>query len=154
MIEIFDGPFAFLSNFYPTKAAFEGVIYRTSEHAFQAAKSTDENVREMIRNCDTPGRAKILGNKIQLRPDWNEIKVDIMYQIVKDKFNRNPDLAALLLKTEDATLVEGNSWHDNIWGVCFCPGCRKKTGYNHLGRILMRVRKELKGGNDNGTHSD
>jgi predicted NAD-dependent protein-ADP-ribosyltransferase YbiA (DUF1768 family) len=56
---------------------------------------------------------------------------------VKDKFSRNPELRVKLLNTGDLQLVEGNYWGDTFWGVC------NGKGENHLGKILMRVRKEL-----------
>lgn len=67
-----------------------------------------------------------------------------MYSIVKDKFSRNTNLKKLLLDTKDAYLIEGNWWHDNYWGDCYCPKCSKTLGKNMLGTILMRVREELK----------
>ena len=60
-----------------------------------------------------------------------------MYEIVKDKFSRNPELRVKLLNTGDIELIEGNYWGDTFWGVC------NGKGENHLGKILMRVRKEL-----------
>lgn len=82
--------------------------------------------------------AKKLGKLVTIRPDWDEIKVEVMYEIVKAKFHYNPDLREMLLATEDAELIEGNWWGDTFWGVC------KGQGLNNLGKILMRVRDEYK----------
>jgi ribA/ribD-fused uncharacterized protein len=81
--------------------------------------------------------AKSIGKKMQVRKDWDEKKLDFMLYGVREKF-KDPGLAELLLSTEDFSLVEGNDWNDKFWGVC------QGKGLNHLGRILMRVRKEIR----------
>lgn len=48
-----------------------------------------------------------------------------------------------LLETGDAELIEGNYWHDNTWGQCYCPRCKNKIGENHLGKLLMKIRESL-----------
>jgi len=60
-----------------------------------------------------------------------------MLDLVRKKFE-NPLLRAMLLATEDAVLVEGNTWNDTFWGVC------RGRGENWLGRILMQVREECR----------
>ena len=72
-----------------------------------------------------------------LRKDWEQVKDDIMYEVVRAKFIQHPILAQQLLDTRDAELIEGNNWGDTYWGVC------NGYGKNMLGRILMRVRDEL-----------
>lgn len=140
-IDCFDGEFAFLSNFYPAEVEFEGLRYPTSEHAFQAAKTLDQKIRrEFITECETPGKAKRKGNKLCLRPDWENIKLDIMTTIVRNKFYTNPELAEKLQATGDAILIEGTTWHDTFWGIDLKTG----EGENHLGQILMKIRDELK----------
>ena len=88
-----------------------------------------------------PIASKKLGRRVQLRPDWEEVKVGIMEEIVRAKFTQNEDLKQRLLATGDLVLEEGNSWHDTFWGV----DARSRKGKNHLGRILMQVRQELRG---------
>ena len=73
-----------------------------------------------------------------MRSDWEDVKFDVMYDIVKAKFTQNEDLKRKLLDTEGYYLEEGNNWGDKIWGVV------NGVGENHLGKILMRVRNELK----------
>lgn len=84
------------------------------------------------------GEAKKLGRTVVLRPDWNEVKVSIMRNVLALKFRQNPDLREKLLATGEAELIEGNHWKDTFWGVC------NGVGENWLGKLLMELREELK----------
>lgn len=139
-ITSFRNEYAFLSNFYAVPVDLDDKTYPTLEHAFQAAKTLDDRERFNIYQASTPGRAKRLGRRVTLRQDWNEIRYDIMYDLVYNKFIDHEMMVALL-NTGDADIIEGNSWHDNYWGVCMCGRCN--TGINQLGNILMDVREEL-----------
>lgn len=138
----FMGDHRFLSNFYAADLVWQNILWPTSEHAFQAAKTLDWQSRINIANLPTPGQAKRAGKTLTLRPDWDDIKYDIMHDIVRCKFIQNLDLAQALLATGDAHLEEGNSWNDRIWGVC---PVGSGNGKNWLGKILMDVRAELRG---------
>lgn len=127
----------FLSNFYRSTISFEGKLYPTVEHAYQAAKSLDHDVREFIRLSKTPADAKRLGQGVLVRPDWNEVKVDIMRKLVREKFE-NPFLRPLLLSTGDAELILNNNWNDKFWGIC------RGVGENWLGKILCEERERIK----------
>lgn len=138
-IDKFEGEFHFLSNFYPAYLLYEGVVWPTSEHAYQAMKTDDENQRLNMAMLDTPAEAKRYGRSVAMRRDWDTVKVDIMEEIVRCKFTQNENLKEMLLATEDLELVEGNTWNDTFWGVC------NGKGENNLGKVLMRIREELKG---------
>jgi len=136
MIDKFDGTeFRFLSNFYPSKVVLDDIEFPTVEHAFQAAKTLDIEERLTIKEASTPGVAKIMGRHVALRLDWEEIKIDVMEALVRQKFN-DPALREKLLATGDQILVEGNTWHDSFWGVY------NGIGANNLGKILMKIRNE------------
>lgn len=137
MIDSFRNEYYFLSNFYNSHVEYNGLVYTNNEAAFQAQKCP-ERAREFTGLA--PNDAKRLGRQVKLRPDWEEVKLDIMTDIVRSKFNRrqHPVLCRRLLETGDEELVEGNYWNDYYWGVC------KGHGENHLGKILMQVREELK----------
>ena len=137
-IDRFTGDYDFLSNFHPSPIEVDGVTYPTVEHAFQAAKTSIPEEKQAVAAATTPGSAKRLGRKVQLRPDWEEVKVGIMEDLVRLKFTTHADLRAQLLATGDAELVEGNNWNDRFWGVC------KGSGQNHLGKLLMKIRAELR----------
>lgn len=134
MIGEFQGQYRWLSNFWPLRGGW------TLEHWFQRGKATCQEDVDYIMAAPRPGIAKRRGREIECRRDWDEVKDDLMLRLVRRKF-MDPELAGKLLATGDQELVEGNSWHDNYWGVCHC-GCGK--GENRLGKILMRVRDELK----------
>lgn len=137
----FKGSYRFLSNFWPAKVRYEGVDYPTVEHAYQAAKTLDLEVRKQFAGLEPPSGAKRLGRKLEIRPDWDRIKLLVMEDLVRQKF-QHPELRDLLLATESRELQEGNTWGDRFWGI-FPPVIG--YGENHLGKILMRVRAELQG---------
>ena len=135
-IDSFNGQYRFLSNFAACKVTYEGLEYKSTEHAYQAAKTLNAEARRKIREAKSPGEAKRLGKTVYLRPDWEEIKFEIMENLLRQKFNQ-PDFKRALLNTGNIELIEGNTWGDTIWGVC------KGKGQNHLGKLLMKVRKDL-----------
>jgi len=143
MIDCFDGKYAFLSNFYNCPVTYNGLTYQNNEAAFQAQKTLDENARKEFTNLQ-PNLAKRKGRRVSLRPDWEEVKDDIMYGICLQKFvySKDMDLFKLLQNTNDEEIVEGNYWHDNYWGNCTCDRCKKIEGKNKLGKVLMLIRRE------------
>lgn len=138
-IESFRGRHDFLSNFHANPITFDGITYPTAEHAFQAQKTHDQEARGRIATLATPGKAKYAGKRVTLRPDWEQVKREVMEAILRVKFAPGTALAAELIATGDATLIEGNTWNDRYWGVC------RGTGQNHLGLILMAIREDLRG---------
>jgi len=136
-IESFSGVFHFLSNFHRAPMMYKGIAYPTSEHAYQAAKSLNDNTRMNVSILGTPSEAKKYGKTVQLRADWDDVKLDVMAEIVRAKFMQNPSLKEKLLATEDIILEEGNAWGDTYWGMC------KGKGENHLGKTLMNLRESL-----------
>ena len=137
VINEFRGKYYFLSNFYTANVEYKGIKYLNNESAFQSCKLKDIEKRKSFSHLN-PSEAKRKGRRVQLRNDWEEVKYDIMLDIVRAKFTQNEDLKIKLLETGDAYLEEGNTWGDRIWGVC------DGRGKNWLGKILMQVREELK----------
>ena len=138
MISSFRDEYFFLSNFYPVEIKLDGIVYPNAETAFQAQKTLDVEERRKFSMLKNPVQAKRLGRKVKLRDDWEEVKLDIMTEIVSQKFLQHPHLIEMLLQTGDEELVEGNKWGDRFWGVC------KGKGKNHLGKILMKIRDTYK----------
>ena len=135
VIDKFEGAFFFLSNFYPTPVTYQGFRFDNTEAAFQAAKCP----YRMAEFCGlNPSEAKRLGRRVHLREDWEEVKDQVMYEVCFAKFSQEKSLKSALLQTGDAELIEGNTWGDRVWGVC------DGVGENRLGKILMRIRDELR----------
>jgi hypothetical protein len=135
-----EGPNRFLSNFYPARVEFEGLIYPSSEHAYQSAKTLDLRLREIFTLKDmTAAQSKRLGRAIKSRSDWETDKERVMLACLVSKFS-DPQLQGLLLATGEQQLVEGNTWNDTYWGVC------RGVGRNRLGELLMQVRAMYKNG--------
>lgn len=162
MIEEFRGEYRFLSNFWPAIVFFEGTEYDCLEKAYVAAKFDKDlilevktdfgqqpvHVRGHIAKIDTAGKVKRFGRKHEkhLRSDWGLVKLDIMRQLVSEKFSEiNLELAKKLMATGDQHIQEGNTWGDTYWGIV--TGGRQKNliglGSNHLGKLLMARRTEL-----------
>lgn len=155
MISSFRGKYHFCSNFYPlpNPIIWETVPFPTSEHLFVAYKTMSLVDRIWISTLPTPQAAKAAGGKygykgrkIQLRSDWEHvynsapIKVHIMRMVLLFKYQSNPILIQWLCATHPKQLIEGNRWHDNIWGNCTCSRCAHIPGQNLLGRLHMEHR--------------
>ncbi len=130
------------SNFAPSPIRLAGRVWPTVEHYFQAQKFKERALQERVRRANSPMLAARLGRdrKLPLRRDWEAVKVNIMTDAVLEKFTQHPDLAALLLSTGDARLVEHTD-SDAFWG-----DGGDGSGANMLGRILMTVRGRLAAG--------
>lgn len=129
----FRNEYSFLSNMYECSIIYKGITYKCVESAFQAQKDLSR-VNEFAKLSGV--EAKYLGRKVSLRPDWNEVKVNIMYNIVRNKFKQNPELAQKL-KNISGPITEENTWNDTFWGVC------NGRGKNILGKILTKIRSEI-----------
>jgi len=130
----FSNEYRFLSNFYPVSILVEDHAFDSVEHAYQAHKTGREDWP--LFNNITPGQAKRLGRRLQIRSDWDQVKLNIMLDLLRKKFTHA--LAHQLLATGDLQLIEGNTWGDVYWGVC------AGEGENHLGKLLMQVRDALR----------
>jgi hypothetical protein len=137
-IDKFHGEFDFLSNFYETEInIFARGSFPSAENAYQSYKCKNEKDVEQFKTC-TAGKAKRLGQKVEIREDWDKVKIMIMTLICTLKFSQNQDLESKLLATGDSLLVEGNTWGDKFWGAC------EGYGENNLGIILMNIREDLR----------
>lgn len=142
-ITSFRGQYAGFSNFYTCNIVYKGVFYSSAERAFQSAKCDNPIWKEYCAdNSNLVGDVKREARFISpLVDNWDNIRVDVMYEILKFKFSdENPKLKQLLLSTEDTEILEGNTWKDKFWGVDSIT----LEGQNNLGKILMKIREELK----------
>ena len=139
----FRGEYGFLSNFYKSPVTFEGLTYPCVENAFQAGKCADREGKVKYTSQNNPVKAKMMGKKEKLPDNWETLSVELMEKLIRTKFS-DPELAAKLVATGDEEITEGNRWHDNKWGKCFCERCQTKPAQNKLGMILMKTREDIK----------
>lgn len=152
----FFGDYMWLSNFYICDVYYEGLIFPSSENAYQAAKVKNKVDRMNFINSEffgikcSPYQSKKIWNKYELLDEspekWDLRKYDVMSVILFDKFLKNKDLRQKLLDTSDKILEETNHWHDNFWGRCICDNCQNidSSQQNHLGKILTKIRNYWK----------
>jgi ribA/ribD-fused uncharacterized protein len=136
----FRGAFRFLSNFWPVEIVPDEaprIRYPSLEHAYQAAKTHVVAEKLFVAGCKSPGAAKRAGRRVTMRDDWDAVKIDVMRELLRQKFAPGSELARLLVETGAAEIVEGNTWGDRFWGEC------DGEGENWLGRLLMEVRDAL-----------
>lgn len=131
----FQGPFRWLSNFWPCEVELDGVVFPSVENAYQAAKISPLT-REAFRTI-SPSEAKHQASQWAPPANWADRRVRLMEGLIEQKFRFGSDLARLLISTDPAQLVEGNTWGDTFWGVC------NGVGENMLGRLLMDQRRKL-----------
>lgn len=139
-IEIFEGKYFWLSNFYMVDIMMsDGIVYPSTEHAYQAFKTNDIDKRWEISELQTSGQSKRAGRNLDLRDDWENIKISVMEECLTRKF-LHPHLRQNLKDTGNCLLIEGNTWGDTFWGYDFNIG----YGANMLGCLLMRLRANIR----------
>ena len=133
------GNYGKFSNFAPYPIVLDGLTWPTSEHYFQAQKIDDEAYQKKILKEPSPMKAAKFAREINvIKSNWDEIRDNIMYKAVLAKFTQHPELKELLLSTNDSILIE-HTQNDSYWG-----DGGDGSGENMLGKILMRVRDEIK----------
>ncbi|MDB5194736.1 MAG: hypothetical protein JWN50_750 [Parcubacteria group bacterium] len=134
----YEGAHYMYSNFSAFAFWWKGILWPTSEHAYQAEKFSDPLVREMIRLALSPYDAKRMSRMHSefVRIDWHDVKLAVMEEIIRAKLAQHPYILKKLLATGDREIVE-DSPHDGFWGRG-----REHAGKNHMGRIWMKLRSE------------
>ena len=129
-----------LSNMYLCDVEWCGNIFKSVEHAYMSAKSLDESWVEFCLKTASPYDVKKQSRKVTLREDWEDIKDDVMWELLWKKWNI-PTLKEYLLSAGDEELVEGNTWKDTYWGY----DTNLQHGENRLGFYIMEIRKIIRG---------
>jgi ribA/ribD-fused uncharacterized protein len=146
-------PFGVLSNLYRRAIVLDGEVFATAEHAYQAGKARKPEVRAWILAAPSPALVAMAAHGLytwDIIPDWSRIKFDRMRRVLRAKFAQHEDLAAIMLSTGDARLVEAatvDSPVNRLWGEV------NGKGRNMLGQLLAEVRAELRAGHPDGTSS-
>ncbi|HEY1631865.1 MAG TPA: NADAR family protein [Rhizomicrobium sp.] len=136
-------PYGAFSNLYRSPLEFEGMVYPTAEHAYQAGKAAKPKVRDWILSAPSPALAAMAAHGLytwDIVPNWAVIKFERMRGVLKAKFTQHDHLAELLLSTGTARLVEAgtvNNAVNRLWGEV------NGVGQNMLGVMLMEIRAEL-----------
>lgn len=134
-------PYGAFSNLYRRPVIFEGVVFPTSEHAYQAGKARKPAVRDWILSAPTPALAAMAAHGLyvwDVAPDWAQTKFDRMRRVLRAKFDQHEDLRQLLMSTGSARLVEVgtvNNAVNRLWGEV------GGKGENMLGVMLMELRE-------------
>ncbi|RYG89163.1 MAG: NADAR family protein [Alphaproteobacteria bacterium] len=136
-------PYGAFSNLYRRSITFEGHVYSTSEHAYQAGKARKPEVRAWLMQAPSPALLAMAAHGLyywDISPGWSQAKFARMRAVLRAKFSQHPDLRELLLLTGEARLVESatvDSPVNRLWGEV------NGVGQNMLGEMLMELRKEL-----------
>lgn len=134
-------PHGYMSNFYKSRHFVYGKWWDNTEASYQAQKTNVDSEVLAIQQAEKPMQARNLGQKVSLRENWDMIKDRVMYECVLAKFLQHADLRKQLMETGDEELVEDTKTTNDMYWGCGTDG----TGRNELGKILMRIRQELKG---------
>jgi N-glycosidase YbiA len=131
-----------LSNFSAFSMQWGGHRYPTSEHVYHVEKFRNYrgDIADLIAHAPSAHEAFKVAerHKADRRPDWDEVKVEVMHAILRAKANQHEYVRRKLLATGERELVE-NSWRDDFWG--WGPN---RDGKNMLGKLWMQVRSELR----------
>lgn len=133
----FSGVNRWLSNFEPCVIVYAGMEFLSVEAAYVAAKTDRVELRREIQMLDTPSKCKQYGKSIELRHGWEEMRLDVMEHLLRQKFKAGTPLGDKLKATGNCLIVEGNTWGDTFWGQCH------GVGHNHLGKMIMQIRSTL-----------
>ncbi len=138
MIKEFQGEYRWLSNFMPCEVYLEGIEYKSVEHAYMSAKSSDPAWKTICQTTESPGHVKRQSCTIAIRKDWEFVKKTIMLECLIQKYKQEP-YKTNLINTGDLYIQEGNTWGDKFWGIDLRTG----HGQNNLGLMIMNIRTDL-----------
>ncbi|XHH29708.1 NADAR family protein [Xanthomonas euroxanthea] len=137
-------PYGVFSNLYRRELVFEGELYPTAEHAYQAGKARKPAVKAWLMSAPSPALLAMAAHGLyywDIAPGWSTTKFNRMKQVLLAKFTTSDDLRELLLSTGDRRLVEAATTDtpvNRLWGEV------NGNGKNMLGVLLMEVRQELR----------
>lgn len=135
----YGGKWGCFSNMSSYAVEIDGVLYMTSEHAYQAAKFSDPELQQRIIAARSGFEAKMLSLEFDsfVPTNWNDIKLDVMEKILRAKLEQHPHIREKLLETGDRDIIEASP-HDDFWGWG-----AEKNGQNMHGKLWMKLRSEI-----------
>lgn len=132
-----------LSNMNYVKIRYNGITYPSTENFYQAMKYKGDTTRKLISKLKPHEAKKYSRDNTMTNENFESRKLDIMLYAQREKYSQEP-FKSKLLATGNCLLEEGNWWNDKFWGV----DIKTREGENNLGKIIMRVRQELRGDDD------
>jgi ribA/ribD-fused uncharacterized protein len=138
-ILFYEGKYYMFSNFSAFNVTYNGRVWMTGEHAYQAAKFEDEEILELIHRAPSAYEAKQVCQryKSKVKPNWSSVKVSVMEEILRSKVREHPYVQEKLLETGNREIIE-DSPTDSFWGRG-----EDWQGRNELGKAWMKIRAEL-----------
>lgn len=134
-----------LDIFFPFEVNFGGVTFPSVGHAFESARSLEES---WVRTCINPNSTKEIlyrrHEELEIVPNWNQIKLKLMFDLITQKYS-DKKLKAELLDTKGQNIEAGGEDASEFWGKNWAV--EPNTGENWLGRIIMEVRSNLRKSN-------
>lgn len=138
-ILFYEGEYYMFSNFALFAVNCGGLLWMTSEHAYQAAKFEDKEIINLIHSSlsahDSKKVAQSYKNKIN--KEWDTIKITVMEDIIRAKISLYPYIRGKLLETGAREIIE-DSHKDSFWGRG-----EDFKGRNELGKVWMKMRGEI-----------
>ena len=141
----FSGDRLFLNPFYEAPVTYNGICYSCIESAYQAQKSVLPEVWEEYSHYSGPV-ARARGKRGVERSGWGKMRDEVMYEVIWNSVEQNPEIADRLCKIEDETIVFYNDVHDNYYGECQCNECVERQKHNRIGKMWTQVRDEKRSG--------
>src|SRR6266508_4495518 len=100
----------------------QGIEYRTVDNFYQAMKTQKDDIETRRKiAAASPEEAKALGERVKARPDWPEIRLQVLETALRHKFAPGTRWHARLRATGDMDILDGSK-------------------ENRLGALLMRLR--------------
>ena len=129
----FTGQHAFLHNNTYAPLWYEGVQYATVTHAYEAQRTRDRQVQFHIAAADTTMEARRRA-ATYTRTNWDRFRLDIMRDVLCQKFAPGSELLTKLNATAPRQLINECDAPMPFWGT------NKGKGQNALGVMLMELR--------------
>ncbi len=130
--------FYVFDNFSSFQVEYGGQLWPTSEHAYQAARfklSAPDIYQEILEARSAHDAQRIAAENItKSDPEWENIKISVMKNILISKVKQHPYVLKKLLESGDRVIIE-DSWRDSEWGWG-----ENKDGRNLLGNLWMEIR--------------
>lgn len=133
----FRGDYNFLSTMYECDIRWLDLDFDCLESAIAASMTLDRDIQELIATMEVE-KVQQLSKVFDVRDDWDDIKIPVVTKLTEIKFTSNIGLYNRLLATGGMEIIEGNDFYETFWGMC------NGEGRNEYGKILMRLRRDLR----------